>query len=55
MFDEKPRLALRVVIAGLLLGQGVSKFFTYGQSVQFFGTLGLPVPTFWFWSSALSR
>lgn len=38
------RLALRVVIAGLLLGPGVSKFFTYGQSVQFFETLGLPVP-----------
>lgn len=36
------RTVLRVGIAGLLLGPGVSKFLTYEQSVQFFQTLGIP-------------
>jgi uncharacterized membrane protein YphA (DoxX/SURF4 family) len=36
------RLVLRVGIAGLLLGPGVSKFLTYRQSVQFFERLALP-------------
>jgi uncharacterized membrane protein YphA (DoxX/SURF4 family) len=38
------RLVLRVGIAGLLLGPGVSKFLTYQQSVQFFERLALPAP-----------
>ena len=38
------RLVLRVSIAGLLLGPGVSKFLTYQQSVQFFERLALPAP-----------
>ena len=38
------RLVLRVGIAGLLLGPGVSKFLTYRQSVQFFERLALPAP-----------
>jgi putative oxidoreductase len=38
------RLVLRVGIAGLLLGPGVSKFLTYWQSVQFFERLALPAP-----------
>ena len=38
------RQVLRVGIAGLLLGPGVSKFLTYRQSVQFFERLALPVP-----------
>jgi putative oxidoreductase len=38
------RVALRIVIAGLVLGPGVNKFLTYQQSVQFFQTLGLPMP-----------
>ena len=40
----KGRPILRLGTAALLLGPGVSKFITYGQSVQFFETLGLPVP-----------
>ena len=40
----KLRPILRIGVAALLLGLGVSKFLTYGQSVQFFETLGLPVP-----------
>jgi uncharacterized membrane protein YphA (DoxX/SURF4 family) len=38
------RLGLRIGIAGLVLGPGVSKILTYDQSVQFFRTLGLPSP-----------
>lgn len=38
------RPALRVGIAGLLLGLGVSKFLTYRLSIQFFRALALPVP-----------
>ena len=38
------RLVLRVGIAGLLLGPGVSEFLTYQQSVQFFERLALPAP-----------
>jgi uncharacterized membrane protein YphA (DoxX/SURF4 family) len=38
------RLVLRVGIAGLLLGPGVSESLTYQQSVQFFGRLALPAP-----------
>jgi|AntDeeMetagen134_2_1112570.scaffolds.fasta_scaffold01062_6 uncharacterized membrane protein YphA (DoxX/SURF4 family) len=38
------RPILRLGIAALLLGPGVSKFLTYGRSVQFFETLELPVP-----------
>ena len=38
------RPALHVGIAGLLLGPGVSKFFTYGQSVRFFRALALSAP-----------
>lgn len=38
------RLALRIGIAGLMLGPDVSKFLTYRQSVRFFGTLALPAP-----------
>jgi len=38
------RLVLRLGIAGLVLGPGVSKFLTYEQSVQFFRTLAIPVP-----------
>lgn len=38
------RPVLRVGIAGLLLGPGVSKFFSYRQSVQFFRALALPAP-----------
>lgn len=38
------RAVLRVGIAGLLLGPGVSKFLTYEQSVLFFQTLGIPRP-----------
>lgn len=41
---SRSRTVLRVGIAGLLLGPGVGKFLTYGQSVQFFETLGLPLP-----------
>jgi uncharacterized membrane protein YphA (DoxX/SURF4 family) len=35
---------LRVGIAGLLLGPGVTTFLTYQQWVQFFERLALPVP-----------
>jgi uncharacterized membrane protein YphA (DoxX/SURF4 family) len=35
---------LRVGIAGLLLVPGASKFLTYGTSVRFFESLGLPAP-----------
>lgn len=35
---------LRVGIAGLLLVPGASKFVTYGTSVRFFESLGLPAP-----------
>ena len=35
---------LRYGIAGLLLVPGVSKFLTYGTSVRFFESLGLPFP-----------
>jgi uncharacterized membrane protein YphA (DoxX/SURF4 family) len=38
------RLVLRVGIAGLLLGPGVSESLTYQQSVQFFERLALPAP-----------
>jgi len=38
------RPVLRIGIAALVLGPGVSKFLTYGRSVQFFKTLGLPSP-----------
>lgn len=38
------RPLLRVVIAGLVLVPGASKFLTYGTSVRFFGSLGLPAP-----------
>lgn len=38
------RSALRIGIAGLMLGPGVSKFLTYKQSIRFFRTLALPVP-----------
>lgn len=38
------RPVLRIGIAALVLGPGVSKFLTYGRSVQFFETLGLPAP-----------
>lgn len=34
---------LRIGSAGILPGAGASKFLTYGRSVQFFTTLGLPV------------
>lgn len=40
----KLRPILRIGIAALLLGPGVSKFLTHGRSVQFFETLGLPAP-----------
>jgi len=40
----KLRPILRIGIAALLLGPGVGKFLAYGQPVQFFETLGLPVP-----------
>ena len=38
------RARLRIGIAAVLLAPGVSKFLTYGRSVQFFETLGLPAP-----------
>jgi len=38
------RPVLRIGIAALVLVPGASKFITYGTSVQFFGSLGLPVP-----------
>lgn len=38
------RFVLRLGIAGLVLGPGVSKFLTYEQSVQFFRTLAIPAP-----------
>lgn len=38
------RPILRIGIAAVLLGPGVSKFLTYGRSVQFFETLGMPAP-----------
>jgi uncharacterized membrane protein YphA (DoxX/SURF4 family) len=38
------RPILRLGIAALLVGPGVNKFLTYGESVQFFETLGLSVP-----------
>jgi putative oxidoreductase len=38
------RFVLRLGIAGLMLGPGVSKFLTYEQSVQFFGMLAIPAP-----------
>lgn len=48
--DESTRIrttlrpVLRVGIAGLLLGPGLNKFLTYGQSVEFFRGLELPAP-----------
>ncbi|MDT3437627.1 DoxX family protein [Haloarcula sp. 1CSR25-25] len=39
------RPVLRIGIAALLLVPGASKFITYGTSVRFFGSLGLPAPT----------
>lgn len=39
------RPLLRVGIAGLLLVPGASKFITYGTSVRFFESLGLPAPS----------
>jgi putative oxidoreductase len=38
------QFVLRLGIAGLVLGPGVSKFLTYEQSVQFFRTLAIPAP-----------
>lgn len=38
------RPVLRFGIAGLLLVPGASKFVTYGTSVRFFESLGLPAP-----------
>jgi len=38
------RFVLRLGVAGLVLGPGVSKFLTYEQSVQFFRTLAIPEP-----------
>jgi uncharacterized membrane protein YphA (DoxX/SURF4 family) len=38
------RPALRIGIAALLLVPGASKFITYGTSVRFFESLGLPAP-----------
>lgn len=38
------RPLLRVGLAGLLLVPGASKFVTYGTSVRFFESLGLPAP-----------
>jgi putative oxidoreductase len=38
------RPVLRIGIAALVLVPGASKFITYGTSVQFFESLGLPVP-----------
>lgn len=35
---------LRVVIAGLLIGPGISKLLTYERSVRFFASLGIPAP-----------
>lgn len=39
------RTLLRIGVAGLLLAPGASKFITYGTSVRFFESLGLPAPT----------
>lgn len=38
------RPILRIGMAGLLLVPGASKFLTYGTSVRFFESLGLPAP-----------
>lgn len=38
------RPVLRIGIAALLLVPGASKFITYGTSVRFFESLGLPAP-----------
>lgn len=38
---------LRVVIAGLLVGPGISKLLTYERSVRFFASLGTPTPDVW--------
>jgi uncharacterized membrane protein YphA (DoxX/SURF4 family) len=38
------RFVLRLGIAGLVLGPGVSKFLTYEQSVHFFRALAIPAP-----------
>jgi putative oxidoreductase len=38
------RFVLRLGIAGLMLGPGLSKFLTYEQSVQFFRMLAIPAP-----------
>ena len=43
-FRPTVRSVFRVGTAGLLLGPAVSKFLTYGQSVQFFRALELPAP-----------
>jgi putative oxidoreductase len=42
--DLDLRPLLRAVMAGLLLVPGASKFLTYGDSVRFFESLGLPGP-----------
>ena len=41
-FRPAVRSILRVGLAGLPLGPGLSKFLTYGQSIQFFSMLELP-------------
>jgi uncharacterized membrane protein YphA (DoxX/SURF4 family) len=43
-FGTRVEPALRIGSAALLLGPGVGKFISYEHSVQFFTTLGLPVP-----------
>ena len=43
-FQRNLRPLLRVGIAGLLVVPGASKFLTYGTSVRFFESLGLPAP-----------
>lgn len=39
------RPLLRYGMAGLLLAPGASKFLTYGTSLRFFESLGLPAPS----------
>lgn len=42
--DSRLRPGVRLGIAGFLFVPGVSKLFTYDQSVQFFSGLGIPSP-----------
>jgi putative oxidoreductase len=43
-FGQQGRPLLRAGVAGLLLVPGASKFLTYGTSVRFFESIGLPWP-----------